>query len=276
MLVSAPMRTLVLLLIALWHPPMTSAQGFVEKRFEVRETPDILLADAPVLPKGKTVPLHLDLYEPQGSGMPQPRPGVILVHGGGFRGGSRKSASMVSLCRDLSARGYVCISIDYRVEGDRPDIEAPSPRHEAIYAAMQDASVAIEWMIQNAERYRIDAGRLAIGGSSAGSTAALLAAYANPAELPPVRAAIAMWGGIAGPLSLIAKGKPPMMIIHGTADKSVPFFVATDMEQQARKEGVPVKLLAVKDAGHGIDLSLGFEGKSFYEHIAEFLNSWMK
>jgi acetyl esterase/lipase len=242
----------------------------LQQPFSVAETRDILFADAPVKPAGSTKPLHLDLYEPEDDGVAL-RPAVILVHGGGFTRGDKRAANMVQLARNLAGRGYVCISIDYRVEGDQPDVEGPTPRHQAILGSMQDTSVALEWMLNNARRYRIDPNRIAMAGASAGATSVLLAGLGNPAELPPVRVVIDMWGGLGGPVSMIAKGKPAILIVHGTADKSVPFSEAQKISKQAAKEGVPYKLIAVDGAGHGVDLSLPFEGKPIYDHIAAFL-----
>jgi len=251
------------------------AQNAQNKRFDLKESHDILFANAPVKPSGTSKPLYLDLYEPQAE-TPALRPAVIAVHGGGFRGGDKRSARMVEFCRYLSERGYVCASIDYRVEEDQPDTYGPTPRHQVIIGSMEDTSAALEWMHINAERFRIDTKRIALAGSSAGATSVLLAGFANPAELPQVQVIIDMWGGLGGPVSIISKGKPAVIIVHSKGDESVPYSEALKISHQAEAEGVPFRLISIEGSDHGVDLNKPHQGKPIWDHITEFLAIHMK
>ena len=56
-------------------------------------------------------PLLLDLHVPDGPG---PFPAAILVHGGGFDGGSR-ATNMAPTFQPLADAGFVWFSIDYRM-----------------------------------------------------------------------------------------------------------------------------------------------------------------
>ena len=102
--------------------------------------------------------LHLDLFRPKKAGK---YPALILVFGGGWRSGSK--AAQVPMAQQIAAKGYVTAAIEYRL----------SP--EALYpAAVYDIKAAIRYLRANAQKYGIDANKIAISGSSAGGQLAAL------------------------------------------------------------------------------------------------------
>jgi acetyl esterase len=85
-----------------------------------------------------------------------PLPTLIYFHGGGFVAGSLDSHD--GLCRLFSAEGgFKVIAVDYRLAP-----EHPWP------AAVDDAWAATQWIEENAPELGVDAGRIAVGGDSAG------------------------------------------------------------------------------------------------------------
>jgi acetyl esterase/lipase len=105
--------------------------------------------------------LQLDLYLPAAA-KAVPVPGIVFVHGGGWRAGVRENFAPMAI--RLAERGYAAATISYRL----------SP--EALYpAAVQDARAAVRWMRTHAAEYGIDPSRIAIGGGSAGGQIAALA-----------------------------------------------------------------------------------------------------
>ncbi len=114
-------------------------------------------------------PLTLDLYRPSPAPKPYPRPLVIFVHGGMWRGGdARHGAGMEDFplfLASLAARNYIVASIDYRLSG-----EAHFP------APLQDVKSAIRWLRAHADTYGIDTTRIAIWGEEAGGHLAAMAA----------------------------------------------------------------------------------------------------
>jgi acetyl esterase/lipase len=80
------------------------------------------------------VALRLDLYEPSGAAR-RPRPVVVIVHGGGFRMGSRAEGGVVPVARGLAAQGTVAVNIDYRLKGQAP---VPSARVQPLVDALPD------------------------------------------------------------------------------------------------------------------------------------------
>jgi acetyl esterase/lipase len=111
-------------------------------------------------------PLTLDLYLPAGKGFP--RPGLVFVHGGDWKGGDSRHAGTFGdfpgLLASLAARGYVVASVNYRLSS-----EARFP------AALQDVKSAIRWLRSHASDYNLDETRVAIWGASAGGHLAALA-----------------------------------------------------------------------------------------------------
>jgi acetyl esterase len=89
-------------------------------------------------------------------------PTLIYFHGGGFIAGSLESHD--GLCRLFSAEGgFKVIAVDYRL--------APEHRYPA---AVDDAWAATQWIEQNAPELGVDAGRIAVGGDSAGGMLAAI------------------------------------------------------------------------------------------------------
>jgi acetyl esterase/lipase len=111
-------------------------------------------------------PLVLDLYEPEGAAA---KPLILFIHGGGWIGGNtRHSGALANFplaMAQLAAEGFVVASVEYRLSG-----EAPFP------AALQDVRAALRFLKDKADKYRIDASRVAVWGGSAGGQLAALAA----------------------------------------------------------------------------------------------------
>lgn len=89
------------------------------------------------------------------------RPALILIHGGGFVGGS--PAAMYDLCVQAAEQGYAAFAIEYRL----------LPEH-SYPAAVEDAAAAVEWLrsAEQIERYSINPSQIAVVGSSAGAIVA--------------------------------------------------------------------------------------------------------
>lgn len=111
--------------------------------------------------------LRLDVYSPQS--ISAPLPAVLWIHGNRWSRGSKKQGPPFN----LMAKGYVVVSIDYRLSG-----EAPFP------AQIEDCKAAVRWLRANAAKYQIDPDHIGAWGHSAGGhLAALLGTSGGVAEL---------------------------------------------------------------------------------------------
>jgi acetyl esterase len=104
------------------------------------------------------------LYQAVEPSWAEPAPALIYYHGGGFTVGSVDTHD--ALCR-MFARDGKCtvLSVDYRL----------APEHK-FPTAVNDAFDALAWLHAHAAEFGIDAGRLAVGGDSAGGTLATVCA----------------------------------------------------------------------------------------------------
>ena len=91
--------------------------------------------------------LQLNLARPKtGNG---PFPSIVCIHGGGFRAGTREGYD--SLCVALAEKGYVAVTITYRLS---PAYQFP--------AAVQDSKAAVRWLRANAGKYHLDPTRIGV------------------------------------------------------------------------------------------------------------------
>ena len=200
---------------------------------------------------GATQQLLLDVYQPVGDTV-QRRPLIIFAHQGGFVTGSKTDAYMVSICTRMAKLGYVAASIEYRLLFPLTGIAAPADTvglAQAAIRAMQDMRAAVRFFRQDAaiaKTYRVHGGYIVVGGSSAGAFAALETGYLDkPSEVPAyvnlaalggiegtgghagfssaVAAVISLSGATESP-SIIEAGNAPLCSVHGTADRTVPYF----------------------------------------------------
>ena len=126
--------------------------------------------------EGPTGPIRLRLYRPRGVAASTPLPVLIFFHGGGWVIGDMDTHDV--LCRQLTAgAGISVVNVDYRL--------APE---EKFPAAVDDAWSATRWVAGHAPELGIDAGRLAVGGDSAGGNlAAVVALLARDHGAPAIR-----------------------------------------------------------------------------------------
>lgn len=197
---------------------------------------------------GATINLTMDIYQPSGDTAAM-RPVIFWTHGGSFIGGSKTDVDVVSLCNHFAKRGYVCVSIEYRLGMSFPPTQTSAT--QAVYRAVQDMKAAIRYMRKDAATanlYHIDPNLIFGGGSSAGAFTALHLAYLNqPSELPSQIDTVALGGiegnsgnpgyistvnavlnlcGALGNKTWVVPGDIPLCSMHGTADNVVPYATA--------------------------------------------------
>ena len=133
-------------------------------------------------------------------------PLAVYVHGGGWQGGDRRSDGYYKLVRSqLLASGVAVASVDYRL--------APAHRFPA---QIVDVTYAVRWLRANATGLRIDPGRIAAFGTSAGGHLASLlgtidrSAGFDVGALPNVSSRVKAVVDIVGPADLTSPGYPPV------------------------------------------------------------------
>jgi len=74
----------------------------------------------------------------------------------------------------------------------------------------------------------------------------------------------------------IKPGDPPVLLVHGTADKTVPFAHSESIATASRKAGVDAVLLRIENGGHTLPLNQRFQGRTILESVTEFLDMRLK
>ena len=93
--------------------------------------------------------LMLNLARPEkGDGL---FPAILCIHGGGFRAGTRDGYD--GLVKQLAARGYVAVTVEYRLAPKYP-----------FPAAIHDVKAAVRWLRANAAKYHINPDRIGVTG----------------------------------------------------------------------------------------------------------------
>lgn len=179
--------------------------------------------------------LALDAYvqrQDAARGANERRPGVIVVHGGGGDRGSR--VAFVPQFLDMLTRdGYNWVSIDYRLGVPPAD-------------AVDDVRAAVEFVRCHARELRIDAERLVLFGEEYGADLIAQLAASPP---PGVKAVVLVGASFSDDTAAKANG-PATLVVHGTADTTVPAAKATDYCDRARAAGRACTYLPVEGATH--------------------------
>ncbi|MBY0525160.1 MAG: alpha/beta hydrolase [Gemmataceae bacterium] len=243
----------------------------------------------------------LDLYMPGKVEKGQHFPAVVIIHGGGWTGGTKRGEREQNIGTNLAKNGYVCISIDYVLATkDKPTW--PSNLH--------DCKTAVRWLRANAEKYLVDPDHIGVIGGSAGGHLALMVGLSTPEDgLDPkepygkfssrVQAVVDLYGPAdlnaggkdlmmlpgtladkpelykqASPVSLARKGSPPVLILHGTKDTIVPIEQAKRIAAALKKAGVEHELILVEDAVHSFHLEP--KQKDLRPTVIGFFNKHLK
>ena len=192
------------------------------------------------------------------------RPALVIIHGGGWRGGSKSVDVYQRMMTDYAEKGYVTINVEYRLTG-----EAPFP------ACIEDVKCAVRWLRAHAKEYHVDPERIGAYGHSAGAHLALMlamvpksaglegdggweeyssvvnvaAAGSPPTELGrDVPMAKPEWW----PIGYISADHPPLFLIQGSQDRIVRAELTDDFVEKMKAAGADIKYLRVDGAQHGL------------------------
>jgi dipeptidyl aminopeptidase/acylaminoacyl peptidase len=239
-------------------PPGASPLRYRDAIFAVSVTKDISYGNA-VDQQRTAVDLKMDVYEPTND-TNAARPAIVWVHGGSFSSGDKTSGEIVVEATDMTQKGYVNVSINYRLYGPGCSAVAVGDLSgclQAMFDAQHDAQAAVRFLRRNAATYRIDTDRIAIAGTSAGAITALHVganaddpgASGNPGYSSAVRGAVSLSGAkLIGPPQ--SADDAPSLLFHGSADTVVPYEWAVSTRNEAQAAGLASYLTTFPGEGH--------------------------
>jgi acetyl esterase/lipase len=250
--------------------------------------------------------IRLDVYRHRDH--PTRCPTLLQIHGGAWILGSKNEQGL-PLMHHLAARGWVCVSADYRLSP-----RATCPDH------LVDLKRAIAWIREHGAQYGADPDFLVVtGGSAGGHLAALVALTANDPEYQPgfehvdtsVDGCVAFYGvydftnrhGVwpddglrrllerrvmkvpfatageafakASPLSRLHPDAPPFLVLHGTHDTLVPVDEARRFCDELRRVSrAPIAYAELPGAQHAFEIFPSLRSTLVIRGVERFL-AWV-
>ena len=223
--------------------------------------------------------LYLDVWHPA-----QPRPDsacVVALFGGGFVVGERDDELQTKIAEQLTQRGFVVVSPDYRlalrdtamVHRYKGLTHMNDLFQVVIDMAAEDCAAACAYVVAHAKELGINPNRIVLTGCSAGAITVLQLDYCRANQLPAASAlpngwkpaAVAPYAG-----AVMCKGKPkyntapaPTLLMHGTKDKIVAYkrfpkiishalYGSSTVYKQMRKQDLPVWIVRYEGIGHEV------------------------
>ncbi|MFZ5548129.1 MAG: alpha/beta hydrolase family protein [Pseudomonadota bacterium] len=241
---------------------------------------------------GVELPVILTL--PQGR-EPKNLPTVLLPHGGPISADSMVFDPRVQFLAD---RGYAVLQVNFRGSSGFGHGHMTAGLKRWGLEMQDDLSDALQWLVQ---RGTADPARVCIVGSNYGGYAALMGAAKTP-EL--YRCAVSFagvtdlldlemhqrdfvngaavfsqmvgeaWGDrdqlkATSPVRLADKIQAPVLLIHGTADLSVPFSQGKDMASALKRAGKRYRFIEQEDGDHHLGQQV--HRTQFFRELEAFL-----
>lgn len=222
--------------------------------------------------------LTMDYYAPKGEGV---HPIAIIIHGGGYHGGTSKNGSEAYVADFLAPAGYAVFSVNYRL----------APKYPYPYT-VYDVQRAVRYIRYHAREWNADPDKIALVGGSAGgylsNMVGLLNAPGDPEATDPVdrmsakaEAVVSLYAQSsfefvplnedvhrfldpfiaqkgekeaireASPITHVSKDDPPFLEIPGDQDEYIPISEATRLQAALRKVQIRCDIIVIPGGKHG-------------------------
>jgi len=230
--------------------------------------------------------LCLDLFAPRTR--VEGVPGLVFVFGGGWRTGTTNQ--FWRQAAHCAALGWPGACLSYRLT---PDFRFPSQ--------LEDVQAGVRWLRGHADELGVNPERIgAVGGSAGGHLAALLGttdcavdgvhsrvqavvafngvfSFPELSTIPaqaPVRALLGDDPAVsdqASPLHHVDEHAAPTLLLHGSADATVPITQSIAFQRRLQEWGVPAELFVAEGATHGF-----FNRPPFFQPSSERMERFLR
>jgi acetyl esterase/lipase len=237
-------------------------------------------------------------------------PVLFQIHGGAWTHGyGSKKEQGIPLMVEMAKRGWICVSIDYRLSP-----KATFPDH------IIDCKRALVWVKENIKNYGGDPSFIiATGGSAGGHLTSLLSLSANISELQPgfeecdtsVQGCVPYYGiydlldtqklqlslgldiilrksiikktkeesaevyRLMSPITYINESAPPFMLVHGDKDSLTSLgeaqYFASELDAISKQS---VDFAEIPGAQHAFDIFSSLRSEYVMLGVAERLGQW--
>ena len=231
----------------------------------------------------------MDVYLPANRNAQTPF--VILIHGGAWVSGDKKSDTPTQ--DSLLAHGIACANINYRFVNS---LQTHYPQ------MLSDIDSAVNYCIAHAGEWNTRKDNFITSGASAGGHLSLLYGYTTNKKVSVIIAecpvtdltdtAVLNYETKIGLLNVIQKmtgaiytpgqslgpefaaSSPiyhvkniPTLIIHGTADRTVPYSQAVDLDKMLTTKNITHKLITIPGADHDCNINVPTTRTMIYKEI---------
>ena len=242
--------------------------------------------------------LSLDIYQARND--PTPRPLILIIHGGYWKAGDKAIHAQQGI--EFVELGYTAVAVNYRLSSEH-----------AFPAAVDDVFDAVKFITANAAEYGIDPTQIVTyGGSAGGHLSAFVGLSANTLgrtynegiDASAFKGVISLYGihdltlqaqrghpfteqfigstyeenpdayRDASPVHHVDENDPPVLLIHGSLDGSVPVANSDALAARLDEAGVPCTFDRVEGWSHAMDLFSPIGERSLW-HIHRFLQTCM-
>lgn len=187
-------------------------------------------------------PVEEDHCIPTGAG---PFPAVVMLHGAGPR--DMANHDFGDFCSKLADHGYYTEFIEYYSQTTPASAGDVRSMVRDFSTWLDEVRSGIAALKQNPA---VNSKKVALMGFSLGSYISLTYGATYPGD---VAAIVEYYGGLAPELYENAAAMPPVLILHGDADRIVPLSQATDLDAVLTRAKRPHEMKIYPGAQHGFN-----------------------
>jgi dienelactone hydrolase len=201
-------------------------------------------------------PIRIDHYPPNHAGS---SPAVILIHGsGGPLHGLDPFASQAAMFG-------VHVFVLHYFERTGHNWAAPSQIESYFLAWLDTVKDAVSFV---ASQHGVDASRIGLLGFSLGAFLSLSLATQDSR----IAAVAELFGGLPEQFAKDAGNLPPVLILHGAQDTTVPIDRAHELERILQQHKIPYQIKIYPDQGH---VFRGLAQLDAMRRVAQFFRNYL-
>ena len=200
------------------------------------------------------------------------RPAILMLHGGqGWGGAEGRIENFRKYGSELANRGFDAYMVYYYSEQDVKDREANVPgvsirRFPPWAKLVSDLTAEVKKLPESN-------GKVGLVGFSNGGN---LSAHATPLD-PDIDAAVVHYAGVSRVPGFEAKRFPPLLIMHGEADRRQGIELGRKLYDVAKALGGTVEFVSYPNTDHGFAQNFGtFAADDAFRRTVAFMEKHLK